>query len=288
MFATRDLEDAFPDHQVMQPELGSGGYKLAYLARRDGTDVVLKVTRHPVPHGWDRADGTGAEGRIAQELRILTNVHSPRVVGLVGGPRIVRIAGQLHLYYEETYLEGGTLADKVVQGPLDARSVVSIGLDVLEGVTALWEQLGVVHRDIKPSNIGLDGEQRAVLFDLGTAFDPAVTDQTDTGDVAPKTSMYAAPEQFQPRAGTMLDFRTDIFAMGISLLETRLGRHPFVVQGTTVGEYFAAVQSLTLSDITGMGVELPLAKPLLRCIQFHVSRRYKTIEVLRRDLEAAA
>jgi hypothetical protein len=53
LFASRDLEDAFPDHQVVQPELGSGGYKLAYLARRDGMEVVLKVTRHPLPGAAD-------------------------------------------------------------------------------------------------------------------------------------------------------------------------------------------------------------------------------------------
>jgi serine/threonine protein kinase len=288
MFAVSDLHDAFPDHIVHQPELGSGGYKSAYLATRNGQDVVLKITRNEVPRAWDRADGVGAEGRVAQELRILADVESPRVVSIIDGPHMVKIDGRPHLYYEETYLPGGTLADAVRTGPISREGVIAIGLDVLDGITALWDQLKVVHRDIKPSNIGFDHDGRAVLFDLGTAYDPEVTDQTDTGDIAPKTSMYAAPEQFQPREGVQPDFRTDFFALGISLLESRLGRHPFVTASTTMNAYFAAVQAVRLSDLVSMGVEDSLARALLRCVQFNVSRRHKTIESLRVDLENAS
>lgn len=288
MFSTQDLLDAFPDHEVIQPELGSGGYKLAYLARRGNEQVVLKLTRNPVPTAWDRADGVWAEGRIAQELRILREVNSPRVVGLRGSPGIAKIAGRPHLFYEESYLPGGTLAQRIAAGPLSAREVVTVGLEVLEGVADLWNQLGVVHRDIKPSNIAFDTEGKAVLFDLGTAFDPSITDQTDSGDIAPKSSMYAAPEQFYPRAGAKLDYRTDIFSLGLSLLEARIGRHPFVVPGMRTDEYLASIDQVTLAHVESLGVEPELAKALFRCVQRTVSRRFRTLELLRTALEAAA
>lgn len=287
MFSPADLSATFPEHSISQPALGVGGFKVAYAATFRGEAVVLKITRDPVPSGWERAEGTGAEGRIAQELNILGSLNTPHVVQLAGEPRVVRIDGRPHLCYEEHHLVGGTLAERISHGPMDIDVVVEIGLDSLDGVIAMWEQLNVVHRDIKPANIGFDGKGRAVLFDLGTAFDPTITDLTDTGSIAPKTPMYAAPEQFYPRAGTKLDFRTDMFGLGVSLLEARLGRHPFAQVGMSVHDYMAAVSSMTLSSLTSLGVEDPLAKTLLRCAQGTVSRRYPTLQKLRSDLEGA-
>ena len=79
-------------------------------------------------------------------------------------------------------------------------------------------EIGVIHRDIKPSNLLVDGREHLWVADFGLARLPHHDhDLTRTGDLV-GTLRYMSPEQVRGERG-IVDARTDIYALGVTLYE---------------------------------------------------------------------
>ena len=83
---------------------------------------------------------------------------------------------------------------------------------------------GIIHRDIKPANIMIGAQGGVKLMDFGIARDQAFGDLTETG-TGLGTPAYMSPEQI---LGDKLDFRSDIFSLGIVLYQMVTGSKPFI------------------------------------------------------------
>jgi len=117
-------------------------------------------------------------------------------------------------------------------GRLLESEVLPIGRDIANAIAALWSQR-IVHGDIKPSNIMLRNSGGAVLIDLGIlrSFDEEniAKDLRPVDHFAPEqlrpwgTLGYFSPEQAR---GERLTCASDIFSLGVVMLEALQGRHP--------------------------------------------------------------
>jgi len=215
--------------------LGEGAMGLVFRAVResDGESVALKVMR------FELIEDPVFGRRFEQEARAASEVSEPHLVPVLE-------AGQAEgrRYLASKYIAGGTLEDKLDEGPLDVHDTAKYAKDVGAGLNALHEA-GIVHRDLKPSNIIIDAEGTAMLTDFGLAKGRAYTVLTKPGQVM-GTLDYLAPELVKGEPATP---QTDIYSLGCTVYECIAGQPPFAdKQGIQVGLAHVAEPPPDLSE----------------------------------------
>ncbi|MEV0347151.1 serine/threonine-protein kinase [Nonomuraea sp. NPDC050680] len=196
--------------------LGAGAFATVWLGRDDRLDsyVAIKVL----------ADNWSAEPavreRFVKEARLLRHADSPRIVQ-------VHDIGELpdgRPYFVMTYADMGSLAGRVLDGPLPLLEALRVLGEIAEGVTVL-HRLGIVHRDLKPSNVLFralpGGGERLMVADLGVAR--SLADAT-SHTIAAGSPGYMAPEQM--RLDGAPDERADVHGLGAMAYHLLTGRLP--------------------------------------------------------------
>jgi tetratricopeptide (TPR) repeat protein/predicted Ser/Thr protein kinase len=213
-----DLPTRFPTVPGLRVTrmLGEGGMGAVYLAEDQalGRRVAVKVVS-------DRFTARpSARERFIREARSMATVEHPNVVRVYSFGEV-----EDRPYFVMEYVEGESLAQRLKRGRLPIAEAVAILRDVVAGLEAAWEK-GIVHRDIKPSNILLDGRGLARVADFGLAKPTAeVADASLTASGALLgTPHYLSPEQARADG---VDFRSDIYSLGIVLYEMLAGARPF-------------------------------------------------------------
>jgi len=203
--------------------LGRGGMGEVYQAHDSslGRDVALKI----LP--GDVAGDSTRLARFRREARLLASLNHPHIGSIYS---VVEDEGRLALVLE--LVEGPTLSERLVAGPLPVRVALDLARQVAEAIEAA-HQKQVVHRDLKPANIKLSASGNVKVLDFGIA--KAVSEEgaeggeaslTGTGHRAALlgTAAYMSPEQAR---GEPVDHRTDIWAFACVLYEMLTGQRAF-------------------------------------------------------------
>jgi serine/threonine protein kinase len=213
-----DVEAALNGRYVLGAEIRVGGQGVVYRATRlrDGkglqcnNDVALKL----------HLDAKQDE-RVRREIEAAKNLHHSSLATLLEEGVIV-VGGRSTLYIAWDFIVGEPLDERLSKGPLTEKETLQIARDVTSAIFALWSK-HIVHRDIAPKNIIVKTDGSAVLIDIGGARHLDKTTITLAGATF-GTPGYFSPEQ--SRAEHALTCASDVFTLGVVLLECLLGRHP--------------------------------------------------------------
>lgn len=194
--------------------LGRGGTSEVYRARSEisGRLVAIKVLK----------------AELAQDEAYLRLMTREEAIRDIRHDSVVRYSEnhrtpEGHVYLVMDYVEGPTLDKRMAEGPVPAADLMVIAARVAEGLVAA-HAARVVHRDLSPDNIILRGGDpgQAVIIDFGIAKDDTPGAETIVGNEFAGKYAFAAPEQLHGRT----DQRSDIYALGATLLAAYRGRAP--------------------------------------------------------------
>ncbi|MGH1550344.1 serine/threonine-protein kinase [Leifsonia poae] len=215
--APDDAAPVIADRYRLLERIGHGGMAEVFRAQDQslGRDVALKIFRRELASAEDLR-------RQEVEVRLLAGLSHPSLVTLFDATSDGDGRGVLVL----EYVKGSDARDRLKDGPLPGPVVAAIGLDIANALAYIHSQ-GVVHRDISPANIllpdSLSTGVAAKLTDLGIARLVDDTKITATGSVM-GTASYMSPEQ---ALGRPLTGRSDVYSLGLVLLECLTGRREF-------------------------------------------------------------
>jgi serine/threonine protein kinase len=219
------------DKYRIEELLGTGGFAAVYRA----THLLLRI---PVALKLLKPEVVRARPFLAELL-----CEEARFAAQLNHPNVVRVFDVTHTpqitYIIMEFIEGRSLMETIHEhGPLPLKRVLTIGLDVARGLQAASAQ-GMIHRDIKPANILMTTGGLAKIVDLGLAQQRTGGGKEPENNMVVGTPAYMAPEQaLHPEE---VDFRADIYSLGVTLYHAALGRPPF--QGRTPVESISLHQS---------------------------------------------
>jgi serine/threonine protein kinase/Tol biopolymer transport system component len=262
-------------------EIGRGGMGVVLLAEdtRLGRKVAIKLIAPEL------ARDEHAVARFLRETRLIASLNHPNIAVLYDAGEI-----ENRPYLAMEYLEGETLASRLVKGALPVAETLRYGIEIADALDTAHRR-NIVHRDLKPGNIFLTARGECKVLDFGLAKlevdssdAPTVTrpeSLTDTG-IALGTVAYMSPEQAR---GEPLDARTDIFSLGTVLYEMATGKAAF--PGRTSAIIFKAILDTTPASPSQLNKSLPhkLDEIVSKALEKDRELRYQSAAEVRADLK---
>ncbi len=159
--------------------------------------------------------------RFRHEAFILSKLQHQNIVALYD---YVETPENHYIIME--YVQGETLADYIetTSGPILENKAISMFLKILDAMSYAHSQ-NIFHRDIKPSNFIINKQNNIKILDFGIAkkADSQSPRLTKTG-LKVGTTMFMSPQQVK---GEELDYRTDIYSLGVTLFQMLTGQLPY-------------------------------------------------------------
>ncbi len=222
------LQKELPDTQIVE-EIDSGGFKIVYKALINDRQEALKLVQIPVDPD-DEGIKEENQKRIFREINILGKCESPYIVKLGSiRPKELLVDGRDYVIYSEELVEGESLRQLLKSGykPTfnELRSLTRVLLNVVKELASR----NIIHRDIKPNNIIKTGnkERPYVVLDFGIAFQIGGSNLTRDTHRVPGTLYYIAPEMLDAGFRQSLDYRADLYTVGLTLYEYASGVNPY-------------------------------------------------------------
>jgi len=251
-------------HFLIHSEIGQGGMGTIYFAVDTmlNREVALKVI-HP-----QLTDNPQLMERFKIEAMTQARLNHPSIVTIFS---FNRIDDEYVIAME--YVEGVSLKEMLLQKKLlHPAEAVDIITQVAEGLRYAHAH-SVIHRDIKPANILISKDGKVKISDFGIAKILGVQGLTKTGMLV-GTPWYTSPEQI---VGKNIDFRTDLYSLGVTFYEVLTGRVPF--DSETNSEF--QIQKAHLEtppprpSIYNPEIGIKLEKFILQALQKKVEKRFQ-------------
>lgn len=262
-------------HYKLIAKLGEGGMGTVYKARdiRHNRTVALKILHRNV-------DSSFVE-RFKREWQMLDKLAHPNVI------RVYDRGEHMDQFFIAMELLTGHPLDELLDrnGPFPEDAVVPIAISVAEALDAVHAEQ-IIHRDLKPANIMLVQHSERVtgkirpdhvkLMDFGVSKEALQEGLTSTGNLV-GTLLYLAPESL---SSLQTDSRSDIYALGVLMVELLTGMPPFYDENQT-SIYYKIINTPPPPFPKHIQVQEQLQQIIWRCLEKDPDKRYQTAAEVR-------
>ncbi|MDM8549398.1 protein kinase [Desulfobacterales bacterium HSG2] len=258
--STRPMADRGIGKYAATDIIGRGGYSIVYKGMHTTLNMpaAIKMMRHDLVMRADFLDNFRNEAKV---IASLNHENIIRVYDIEERYRTVFIIME--------FVGGISLKDlirrlKTIPPPL----AIDFIIQICSGLSYA-HQKNIIHRDIKPANIFVLEGNHLKILDFGLACPPGTEDFESLG-----TLFYMAPEQIE---GDPLDYRTDIYALGIMAYEMVVGKRPFPEDN--LAELFKMHRTRDVPDPGEIVRDLPesLREFIIKAGRCDPEQRYKDV-----------
>ncbi|MEM8637334.1 MAG: AAA family ATPase [Cyanobacteria bacterium P01_G01_bin.54] len=256
--------------------VSTGTKNVVYRGYRnaDRTPVIIKTPQAPYPTLKEIA-------KLKHEYELVRSL--PPELGIVHPLALETYQKSIALILED--FGGIALSEKIDARPLSMAQFLPMAIALAEGLGQIHAQQ-IIHKDIKPSNIIVDSEGAIVkITDFGISSQLSSEDNAQSYHNALEgTLIYISPEQ-TGRMNRTIDYRTDLYSLGITYYEMLTGQPPFTA--TEPLELIHAHLAKQPPNLLDLNPKLPsiLAKIILKLLEKNAEHRYQTAFILKQDLD---
>jgi len=251
--------------------VGKGGMGIVYKAEdiKLKRNVALKFLPPELTKDKEAKERFVIEAQAAAALSH-TNICTIHEIGEEEGKSFIVME----------YVEGESLKNKIDKGPIAIEKAVDVAVQVAQGMEQAHKK-GIVHRDIKSANIMVTDMGQAKIMDFGLAKVKGGTLLTREGTTL-GTVAYMSPEQAR---GEEVDYRTDIWSLGIVLYEMLSGQLPFM--GDREASILYSVVHEEAKPVTAWNPDIPsdLQQIIDHTLKKKCEARYQSATELLKDLQ---
>lgn len=220
--------------------------------------------------------------RFSREARAAAKIQSEHVARVID----VGVLPTNAPYMVMEYLDGADLAQRIAAG--ERLALAEASRFVLEACEALAEAhaAGIVHRDLKPANLFLarrpDRTTCVKVLDFGISKSSIGDGGITSTQAVMGSPLYMSPEQLV--SAKRVDYRTDIWSLGIVLYEALTGAPPFLAE--SMPEIVGQILTVPTPSVRAARPDLPLQvdEIVARCLAKEASARFQDVAELARAL----
>jgi len=272
-FPTVDLSPLSQRYELLA-EAGHGSMGNVYKARdrETGETVALKLLKPEI------ASDQSMMERFKKELLFARKITHKNVCRVHDFNRIGGIA-----YTSMEFVEGDSLRSVLNRfGGLPQRKALDLALQMCSALQEAHAQ-GIVHRDLKPENVMVDAQGNVKIMDFGIARSMDAMTRL-TGSMV-GTPAYMAPEQV---AGKQVDFRSDIYSLGLILYEIFTGQPAFQAENAVAVALKQMREAPKPPHNIDASIPFGIERSIMKCLEKDPARRFQSVAQLGDALRAPA